>query len=202
MELSDTWRWLIQLVVASFAFGTAAWFYLDFAPHLRPAIAVAGRDEERGLVVLRLTIENASRVLVHNVHEGCRVQVIARPLREHTEYHDFVPLTQDKWTAEGDDVHLGVWQEPRQILATTRHWYPGDRITVDHLVAFPSPSSCLHVALQVRGRLPWYVRVLLGSRAGRDGRRQPRVESWTTTAFILPETSLAGEAELESVIIS
>lgn len=189
MELSETSRWLIQLLVAALAVGIAAWFYLDFAPRLRPDIKVAERDEERGLVVLRLTVENVSRVLVHQVAEGCRLQVVARPLAPGAAYDEFVPLTETRWREEGEEVHLGPWRAPRSILRTTAHWYPGDRISVDHLVAFPSPDSCLHVALQVRGRLPWYVRVLMGARAGRDRQRQPKIESWTTTTLILPTTS-------------
>jgi hypothetical protein len=195
VEISETWRWLIQLVIAAFAVGTAAWFYLDFAPRLRPDVTIVERDHERGLVVLRLTVENVSRVLVHQVADGCRLQVVARPLLPGATYEEFVPLTEDRWREEGAALHLGQWREPRSILRTTSHWYPGDRISVDHLVRFPVPDSCLHVALQVRGRLPWYVRILMGARAGRDGQRQPKIESWTTTVLVLPETSLlAGPA--------
>lgn len=189
MELTETWRWLIQLLVAALAIGTAAWFYLDFAPRLRPTIEVASRDHEHGLVVLRLSVENVSRVLVHNVRGGCRLQVVARPLAPGTNYTDFVPFSEEKWD-EDANAQVGSWAEPAGMLNSTRHWYPGDRITVDHLVAFPDvPAACLHVALQVRGRLPWYVRIVMGARTGRDGQRQPSIESWTTTTFILPEPS-------------
>ncbi len=187
VELSETSRWLIQLLIAALALGTAAWFYLDFAPRLRPDIAVAERDSDRGLVVLRLTVENVSRVLVHQVPDGCRLQVVARPLHPGASYDEFVPLSEEKWDEEGADSHLGEWRAPQPILRSTAHWYPGDRISVDHLVAFPSTDSCLQVALQVRGRLPWYVRILMGARAGRDRQRQPKIESWTTTTLILPE---------------
>ena len=125
MELSETSRWLIQLLVAALAVGTAAWFYLDFAPRLRPDITVAERDDERGFVVLRLTVENVSRVLVHQVADGCRLQVVARPLTPGATYDEFVPLTEARWREEGDEVHLGPWRAPQSILRDHRPLVPG-----------------------------------------------------------------------------
>lgn len=188
MDLSETTRWLVQLVLTGAALLGAAWIYLDFAPRLQPQIAVVDRDNDRGLAVVRLTVHNTSRVMVHQARGGTRFHVVPVPLSALRGHSEFVPLTRDRYEQmdERDRLPEWEWRDPEPILTTTRYWYPGDSIAVDRMVAFPDQDCALHVALQVTGRVSLIVRLLLMLRRGSGRLLDRKTESWTTTLFVMP----------------
>ena len=189
MDISETTRWLVQLALAGTALVGAAWLYLDFAPRLQPEIAVVDRDDRRRLAVVRLTITNTSRVMVHRGPRGVRFHAVPVPLTRGRDHSEFVPLTKDRYDAKdpADKVADWEWSDPLPVFETTRYWYPADRVTIDRVVALPDDGCALHLALQATGRVSPLVRVLLWLRRGdtRLGAHRD-VESWTTTLFLLP----------------
>jgi hypothetical protein len=185
--MDETTKFVIQLLWSLLGVIVAAVVFLDTAPKLRLRITSRVVDPRNRTLILRLEIENISRVLVlHDQDKGTLLQTLHYSFQQPQNITEFVPFTRFDFDKMNARDRPALWSEPEKILTTTSHWYPGDIATIERLIRLPNQSTILQVGLQVHGRVSWWIHTLLKLRGVKRKLGQP--ERWTTTVLIsLPQ---------------
>jgi hypothetical protein len=158
-------------IVAVVTMALLAFFVrVSFAPVLRLRILPRWSDDTKNFVILRLEVENISRVRVQK--QQIRIQALRHKLEMGGLLSEWVPFSRD----DIRDEQPLEWREPVEIFNTTNHIYPGEVLSVERMYHCEQDTA-LHVGLQVKAKL------------GRFSRLATRIRSWnqqwTTTCIVL-----------------
>ena len=159
---------ILALLVGS---GFAIFVFFHFAPTLQPRILPSWPNKESQGVILRLEVENKSRIRVFK--DTIYLQVLEHKIEEGGFLSEGVPFEEHAIIPSEKPIQ---WREPVEIFQTTKGLDPGDILVVERLYYCP-PNTILHVGLQVRTTLSFFGRI-----AARIGGREQR---WTTTRIVM-----------------
>ncbi|MEN9865780.1 MAG: hypothetical protein RL748_1370 [Pseudomonadota bacterium] len=148
----------------------AIFVFQQFSPVAQIRILTRWIDQENGKLVLRIEIENKSKVRIRQ--KVAMLQVLRYSLTDRRHLSEWVPFSQER-VIEGEEPL--EWNEPKKIFASTVHLYPGEVVVIERLEQIENPDHFLHVGIQYKShfKFRWLVTFALAWE-----------ESWTTTAII------------------
>jgi hypothetical protein len=169
----------IATVLVLLAGGCLAVFvFLHFAPVLALRIQPTWPHNDPRWVILRIEVENKSRVRVYK--QSIYLQVLEYEIPEGGSLSEWVPFEERATVPSERPIS---WHEPVEILTSTTGIDPGEVLVVERLHYCP-PGTVLHVGLQARARLG-----LIGRIATQVGGWNQR---WTTTRVLMKESHVTG----------
>ena len=158
---------------------------VQYAPFVKlriiPKWMGEGNDSDR--VILRLEIENVSRVRINNQHIYLQVLEYKLPDNPSVVISEWVPFVEGRYQKPGlkEPPEVPVeWKEPVPILTTTETIYPGETLVIERSYGF-SKNSFLKVGLQLKAapaNLKFVQRII---------EKLNWANQWTTTAIIFRE---------------
>jgi hypothetical protein len=154
---------------------SAIFIFQQLSPIAQIRISVRWVDLSSGRFVLRIEVENISRVRIR--HKVALLQVLRYSLLKTNRLSEWVPFAKDQVIKGEEPIE---WKEPEDIFGSTVHLYPREVISVERLEQIEDPNEFLHVGVQYNSRFAfrWLFTFLLGWH-----------ERWTTTAIVSrPET--------------
>lgn len=130
-------------LVVIFVVGAIALFlYRTLSPAIR--LQVEPRWAGAGVVILRLQVENVSRVVITDIE--FLLQAIPYEVDKWRQMSEWVPLEEKKVR---EDEPVTPWREPAKVFTTTVALNPGERVVGERMME--CPNGCfLHIAFQVR----------------------------------------------------
>lgn len=157
--------------------------FLQISPKVELRILPRWVDPELGRFVLRLEIENTSRVRVKK--EVVRLQMLPYSETRQLRLSEWVPFSKES-IRKGEEPEK--YYDPVEVFGSTLYLYPGEKISVERLECSPDSDKFLHIGLQFRARvlLRWLI-IRVFSKG----------EQWTTTAIIFRPTQ---EGAVEHVV--
>jgi hypothetical protein len=160
------------IVIAAILSGVVVGVFVlkRWTPNIRLGIDPWWLDVDKGIIVLRLTVENISSVFVEK--DRIALQVLPYKIEQQTHLSEWVPFTKKAIKPGEQPIE---WHEPENILETTKGLYPGERITVDRMLTVQK-DIFLHAALQHTARMSGIKRFLNGLLRWN--------EQWTITTII------------------
>ena len=175
---------MITLISALAATLIGVLVFFDFSPRVRLRILPTLVDKANLRYVLRLEVENISKVTIAKDQvRGCKLQILEHSLQAGSNFSEFVPFTREKHDERPPSERAKAWREPISILETTRFLYPGDLVIVERLISLPDDDTFLHVGFQFHGEIRWLTRIALRIQSLLAAEK---VERWTTTGFLYP----------------
>jgi hypothetical protein len=158
----------------------AIFVFRQFAPVLTLRIVPTWTSDDSRWVVLRLEVENKSRIRVRK--RSIYLQVLEPEVREGGSLSEWVPFEEkhvdpDEWPAP--------WQEPFEVFKTTSGIDPGEILVAERLHYCP-PNGVLHVGLQVKAQLGVFGKIATWVRGNN--------QSWTTTCIIMKRSLVARQS--------
>jgi hypothetical protein len=145
-------RAFAPLVVAFFAGVFSVWLFRVTAPVLSLGVEGQWVGERADVLLLRLTIENRSRV-VSTLGE-CRVQVLEHQYQ--AMLSEWVPF--EEATVKPAEAPA-KWVAPHRVENPPEHVYPGEKVTIELLRSLPN-TQLVHVGFQISQRLGrWRLRL-------------------------------------------
>ena len=136
-----------------------------FVPIIQLDILYDWIDQERGLLKLKLKVENKSNVKA--VKKDIFLQSLQYDLTQINSLSEWVPLSKDV-IREGEEPIF--WNNPVKVWTTTKVIYPGEITELEYVCSCPK-GRLLHVLLKFESNVD-YNKI----------RNYP--ESWATTKFI------------------
>ena len=181
---------LLGLLIGYLGYFVSVLVFLDWSPKIRLRILPSWINKSQRQFVLRLEIENSSRVPL--IKRKCELQILEHSMSKQLRLSEFVPMKKERYDKCLPNEKPREWLEPQQVFETTRFLYPGELIHVERLENIPDEDTYLHVALQFEAHIPLPSR--LGLRFWGILRLKPdsKTESWTTTAVIYPPSEKKG----------
>ena len=176
--------WLIALVGLLLAYLVSVLVFLDWTPKVRIRILPRWVDLDKGELILRLEIENTSRVPI--IKRCCKLQVLEHSVNAQPRLSEFVPFTIEWYDKCLPDQKPNHWREPECIFKTTLFLYPGEVIAVERLEKLPDKDTYLHVGMQFKAHIPFFSRTALRFWGIARIKRDIGHEQWTTTTVIYP----------------
>jgi hypothetical protein len=182
--LFDGLKFVYTVFVALIGAVVAVFIFLDLSPRIRLRLLPATVDQERRRYVLRMEIENVSKVAIsQNLHKGCLLQMLEHSIDAHRNMSEFVPFSRETYEKRPSAERAKEWREPVPVFESTRLLYPGDLVIIERLLTIPDDQTFLHVGLQFHGEIGRITRLALGIQSMLTA--EP-TERWTTTCFIFP----------------
>ena len=167
---------IIQIIVFTGGFFIALFMFFQFAPKIEPRILPQWIEGKTDLCILKITIENKSKVRIKLNRDNPNKDAVLLQVLECSSTEslsEWVSFTEEAWRKQKDAKE---WREPNKICETTEYSYPGEVVSVERLIK-SNPNSVLHIGLQVKADLSWF-----GKLASRVLQRNQR---WTSTAFVI-----------------
>jgi hypothetical protein len=124
--------------------GFAFFVFLQFAPVLNLRVLSSWPDDDSRWVLLRLEIENKSRVRVRK--RAIRLQVLEYPEPEGGSLSEWVPFEEDDIISSEKPLR---WHEPIEIFRSTQKIDPGDILVIERLHFCPENRILGMVPLDV-----------------------------------------------------
>lgn len=144
--------------------------FRQFAPVLTLRVVPTWLGDDSSCVLLRLEVENKSRVRVHK--RIIRLQVLEHEVREGGSLSEWVPFEEKRVRPlEKPDQ----WKDPVEVFETTSGIDPGEILVADRLHDCPA-ARFLHVGLQAEAKLGVFGKIAARVRGNN--------QSWTTTCII------------------
>jgi hypothetical protein len=133
------------LAILALLIGALAGLFIFFqlAPVAQLRILPRWGDEAQQFLIIRLEIENRSRVRI--LRPAGRFQILEYALKPDRALSHFVPFTEDR-SKEEPPLE---WREPRPLFKTTRQIYPGETIAVEFLQPCSRAEVVLKLGLQI-----------------------------------------------------
>ena len=151
---------ILQVVFLGGGVLVAVFLFLQLAPKIRLSITARWPSQDPKVCILNVTFSNESRVRIKTKEVLLCVSFHPAPeLRSLTEWVEFDDSTE-------------------RICKTTEYLYPGETVSVERPLVFPTSETVAHVGLKFRTALSWFGAVV--------SRVRNRKVDWTTTAFIVP----------------
>jgi hypothetical protein len=189
---------LVLRVVGSVLVAVATWFLARYLfvwinhglfTVLQPKIELVNADGVPGLVLVRLTVENRSKVYAKIKEGRSRLQILEyHPLQMATPsaLSEWVPFY--KWRQKKAAMKPIQWRDSVPVMTSTTHIEPGESIRVELLYRASQPGVAIHCGLQVR-TVPIMAK-LYRNKKGRVRRFSQRclhnpTTRFTTTAWVL-----------------
>jgi hypothetical protein len=177
MEWVKTIEMVGNLITALALFigaGLAVFVFSRLAPVLNLRIIPSWAGDKSRWVILRLEVENKSRVRIHK--QSICLQVLEYRVPAGTSFSEWVPFEEEAIVASEQPLQ---WSEPIEVFKSTLTIDPNEVLAIERLHYCP-PDTLLKVGLQVRMKL------------GIAGRIATRVRGWhhqrTTTRIVMKET--------------
>jgi hypothetical protein len=149
----------------------AIFVFLQFAPVLALRISHTWSVDDANWVVLRLEVENKSKIRVHK--QAIYFQLLEHKVTENCSLSEWVAFEEDGVIPSERPIN---WHQPVEIFETTRGIDPGEMLVAERLHYCP-PNCILHVGLQVRAKLGLFGRIATRIRGWN--------QSWTTTRIVM-----------------
>ena len=133
------------LVIVALLIGALAGLFIFFqlAPVAQLRILPRWSDETQQFLIVRLEIENRSRVRI--VRPTGHFQVLEYALDTNRALSHFVPFTEERSKKEPPLE----WREPALMFESTRQIYPGATIVVERLHPCPQSEVAIKLGLQI-----------------------------------------------------
>jgi hypothetical protein len=158
---------IFALVVGA---GLAMFVFLQFAPLVNLRIIHRWAGDDSRWVILRLEVENVSRVRIRKQH--IRLQILEYELLNDKSLSEWVPFEEEKVCASEPPIE---WKDPKEVFKTTVSIDPNEVLSVERLHYCPQ-NRVTKVGLQLR-----IDPSVFGSFVARVRRWD---QQWTTTAII------------------
>ena len=160
----------IALIVAMLLGAWLAVFvYVQFAPKLQLRILPRWVDETKGLLILKLEVENNSRIRVPK--QKIQLQILEHEVPAHGCLSEWVPFDEEAVLLQEKPKE---WHDPIEIFQSTEYLNPGETVSVERLCHCPQ-DSILHVGLQAKAKLGALGRLAAWFRSWND--------QWTSTIW-------------------
>jgi hypothetical protein len=169
---------IVSVLAAVLAPLLAIFIFQQFSPIAQIRIIPRWIDQSGGKFVLRIEIENKSKVRIRQ--KTASLQILSYSLTDRKRLSEWVPFSKNR-VIEGEEPL--EWKEPESIFRSTVHLYPSEVIVVERLEQIENSEHFLHVGGQYKShfKFRWLVTFALAWD-----------ESWITTAIITrPEPKLA-----------
>ncbi len=157
---------------------------VQYAPFVKLRILPKWLDDDSGRVILRLEIENISKVKINNQYIALQVLEYPLPKNSSIVISEWVPFVEGKYqklgSEEPPEEPKQKWQKPVPIFTSTKTIYPSEILSVERSYGCPK-DSFLKVGLQLKATssnskfVQWVTRKLNWA------------DQWTTTAIIFRE---------------
>jgi hypothetical protein len=174
MELKDTIG-LVSNIATILAVLAGGWFavfvFLQFAPILVLRILPTWIGEGSKWVILRIEVENKSRIRVHK--QTIYLQILEHNLSDGGMLSEWVPFHESAIIPTERPVG---WHEPIEIFKSSKGIDPGETLVAERLYYCPS-NNVLHVGLQVKAKLGLFGKIATQVRGWN--------QSWTTTRIVM-----------------
>ncbi len=162
----------IATIIAVLAGGWFAVFvFLQFAPILSLRIFPTWANDDTNRVILRIEIENKSRIRVHK--QSIYFQVLEHSVPAGNVLSEWVPFEEKAVISSEQPTS---WHEPIEIFKSTKGIDPGEILVTERLHSC-HPNNVLHVGLQVKAKLNFWGRIATRVRGWN--------QRWTTTRIIM-----------------
>src|SRR6266498_4555712 len=156
MELKDLISIVgnIATIIAVLAGGWFAIFvFLQFAPILSLRILPTWTDDDTNRVILRIEVENKSRIRVHK--QSIQLQSLEHNVPMGNILSEWVPFEEEKIEPAEQPI---VWHKPIEIFKSTKGIDPSEILVAERL-HYCQPNNLLHVGLQVTAKLNFWGRI-------------------------------------------
>jgi hypothetical protein len=162
----------IATILAVLAGGWLALFiFLQFAPVLALRILPTWPSDDTGWVILRIEVENKSRIRVHK--QAIYLQILEHNVSVSSILSEWVPFEEKAVIPTEQPIN---WHEPVEIFKSTKGIDPGETLVAERL-HYCQPNNVLHVGLKVKAKLGFFGRIATQVRSWNHG--------WTTTRIIM-----------------
>ena len=133
------------LAILALLIGALAGLFIFFqlAPVAQLRILPRWSDETQQFLIVRLEIENRSRVRI--LRPTGHIQVLEYALDTNRALSHFVPFTEERSKKEPPLE----WREPALMFESTRQIYPGATIVVERLHPCPQSEVAIKLGLQI-----------------------------------------------------
>lgn len=162
----------IATIVAVLVGGWFAVFvFLQFAPILSLRILPTWATDETNRVILRIEIENKSRIRVHK--QSIHLQILEHNVSVAGTLSEWVPFEEKAILPTEQPIS---WNEPMEIFKSSMGIDPGETLVIERL-HYCHPNNVLHVGLQVKAKLGFWGRIATQVRGWN--------QRWTTTRIVM-----------------
>ncbi len=157
------------------AFWIALFVYLNLAPIVVPRISTSWVDKKRGVLLVKLEVENISKVIVFKKDKGIRFQMLKQKIGK--EINEWVAFEKEYETRMiPQPLYDGDWPSDREVNSSTPHLYPGESVRTELIfIQELQADEILHLALQFKSAKSLF--------------NYLHPEQWTVTTFVMPPTS-------------
>ena len=162
----------------------AVFIFVQFAPKLKLRILPHWVDKSKGLLLLRLEVENHSRIRVKK--DKILLQILEHEFSAQGYLSEWVPFTNEAIKTEEQPKE---WHEPIEIFQSTIYINPEEILSVERLHHCPQ-NTILHIGIQAKVKMGFLGALAAWLRSWD--------EQWTTTIIVL--NSKSGNDDTVSIV--
>lgn len=147
MYLIGMIKGIVTIVALLLGAGLAVFVFVQFSPKLQLRIIQRWVDEINGLFVLKLEVENISRIRVYK--QKIQLQILEHEVPANGCLSEWVPFDEEEVLSEEKPKE---WHAPIEVFESSKFLNPGEILSVERLCHCPH-KSVVHVGLQVKVKL-------------------------------------------------
>ena len=133
---------------------------------------------ENNIIILKLSMESICNVYLPK--ESIRLQILEHKFPEGNSLSEWVPFSKKEVEPGEEPIE---WVEPIEIFTSTTGLQPNEKLTVERFYKASENADLVHIGFQYLTKLSRIVSWLVPKPFS-------PYEQWTTTAFVLKESSV------------